>query len=86
VREVFSSSRFYSSQAEEGQDEMPCTPESREMLKQHTLRRARMNNQLTELNKILETKEKLANKFIQNDTKMVEMQAKYEVFFLLALF
>ncbi|XP_060598856.1 chromosome-associated kinesin KIF4-like [Ruditapes philippinarum] len=65
-------------EAEEGQDEMPCTPESREMLKQHTLRRARMNNQLTELNKILETKEKLANKFIQNDTKMVEMQAKYE--------
>ena len=64
---------------------MPYTPESREMLKQHTLRRARMNSQLTELNKILETKEKLANKYIQNDTKMVEMQAKYEVLFIIVV-
>ncbi|XP_045202855.1 chromosome-associated kinesin KIF4-like [Mercenaria mercenaria] len=65
-------------EAEEAQDEVCFTPESREMMKQHTLRRARMNSQLTELNKILEKKEKLANQYSQNDTKMEAMKEQYE--------
>lgn len=61
------------------QEDVPFTPESREMLKQHTLRRARMNNELTELNKILEKKEKLATQMTQNDAKIMEMKEQYEV-------
>lgn len=65
-------------EGEEVQDEVPFTPESREMMKQHTLRRARMNNELNELNKILEKKEKLASQMTQNDVKIVEMKEQYE--------
>lgn len=54
-------------------------PEIKEMAKQHTLKRARLNSELQELNKILERKEKLASQFTMNDNKMSELKVHYEV-------
>lgn len=59
------------------QENMP--PELKEMAKQHTLKRARLNSELQELNKILERKEKLASQFSMNDNKMSELKDQYEV-------
>lgn len=55
------------------------TPETREMAKQHTLRRAKLNSELQELNRILEKKEKIASQFSLNDNKMAELKEQYEV-------
>ena len=49
------------------------------MVKQRTLRRAKLNSELEELNKILEKKEKLANQMVANDSKMDTMKQQYEV-------
>ncbi|KAH3833792.1 hypothetical protein DPMN_107108 [Dreissena polymorpha] len=49
------------------------TPETKEFAKRHTLRRAQLNSELQELNKLLEKKEKIATQFSMNDTKMAEM-------------
>ena len=54
-------------------------PEVKEMAKQHTLKRARLNSELQELNKILERKEKIATQFSMNDNKMAELREQYEV-------
>ena len=57
---------------------MPFTPESREMAKQHTLRRAKMNSDLEQLNKMLEMKEKIANQMAQ-DNNLQALKEQYEV-------
>jgi hypothetical protein len=56
-----------------------ATPESRQMAKQHTLKRAKLNSELQELNKILEKKEKLASQMAKNENKVVAMRHEYEV-------
>ncbi|XP_052792482.1 chromosome-associated kinesin KIF4-like [Mya arenaria] len=54
------------------------TPESKEYVKLQTLRRAKQNSELQELNKMLEKKERIANQITMNDTKMAEIVEEYK--------
>jgi hypothetical protein len=63
---------------EEAGADVPCSDETKEMLKQHTLKRAKLNTELTELQKQLEKKEKLVSKMAQND-QLKELKEQYEV-------
>ncbi|XP_061164849.1 chromosome-associated kinesin KIF4-like [Saccostrea echinata] len=59
-------------------DNPPETPDSRARSKEFTLRQAKMNRELQELNRLLETKETLATKMTLNDDQMKSIREQHE--------
>ncbi|CAG2213204.1 KIF4 [Mytilus edulis] len=59
-------------------ESLPGTPDSRAMSKEYAFRQAKMTNELQELNKLLEKKERLAKQMTQNDDQMKAMKGQYD--------
>ena len=57
----------------------PETPDSRAISKEFTLRQAKMNRELQELNRLLEKKETLATQMTLNDDQMKSLREQHEV-------
>lgn len=62
-------------------DLSPETPDSRAFSKEFTLRQAKMNRELQELNRLLEKKETLATQMTLNDDQMKSLRDQHEVLF-----
>lgn len=60
-------------------DLSPETPDSRAFSKEFTLRQAKMNRELQELNRLLEKKETLATQMTLNDDQMKSLRDQHEV-------
>ena len=56
-------------------NEVPDTPESREMVRQFTQKRAERTKELEQINKLIENNQKLRNQMSNNDHKMQEQIA-----------
>ena len=56
-------------------NEIPDTPESREMVRQFTQKRAQRTKELEQINKMIENNQKLRNQMSSNDHKMQEQIA-----------
>lgn len=63
----------------------PETPDSRAFSKEFTLRQAKMNRELQELNRLLEKKETLATQMTLNDDQMKSLRDQHEVLFTIFL-
>ena len=57
----------------------PGTPRSRAQSTQHVLRQAKMSRELEELNRILKTKEELAQKMTRSESEINSIREQYEV-------
>lgn len=63
---------------EEGTDEVMATPRSCNETKKHTIRQAELQRELGEINRILSTKQALAEKIQAAEDQMEAMKSKYE--------
>ncbi|XP_078326177.1 chromosome-associated kinesin KIF4-like isoform X2 [Crassostrea virginica] len=64
---------------EENENDLPPeTPDSRAISKEFTLRQAKMNRELQELNRLLEKKETLATQMTLNDDQMKSLREQHE--------
>ncbi|XP_070197100.1 chromosome-associated kinesin KIF4-like isoform X2 [Littorina saxatilis] len=65
--------------ADENQENLPATPDSRAKSTEHVLRQAKMSRELQELNQILAKKQELANQMDRSEEEMNSVRGHYEL-------
>lgn len=57
---------------QDAEEEVPDTPEARELVRQFTQKRAQRTKELEQINKLIENNQRLRDQMNQNDHKMQE--------------